>query len=43
MEVFEFDDVIDYILLTLRMLCEGCCRFTLLIELFRVDRRKRFE
>ena len=26
-EVFEYGDVINYILLTLRMLCEGCCRF----------------
>ena len=33
MGVFEFDDVINYILLSLRMLCEGCYRFY----------RKRFE
>ena len=28
--VLEYDDVINYILLTLRMLCGGCCRFYIL-------------
>ena len=29
MEVFEYTDVINYILLTLGMLCEECCRFNI--------------
>ena len=41
-EVFEYGDVINYILLTLRMLREGCYRFYIVLR-FRVDGRKRFE
>ena len=43
MEVFEFDDVINYILLTLRMLCEGCYRFYIVFRAFSCVGRKRFE
>ena len=41
-EVFEYGDAINYILLTLRMLREGCYRFYIVLR-FRVDGRKRFE
>ena len=40
MQVFEFDDVINYILLTLRMLCEGCYRFYIAYSAFSCGRAK---
>ena len=30
-EVFEYDDVINQMLLALRMLCEGCCRISIVL------------
>ena len=30
-EVFEYDDVINHMLLALRMLCEGCCRISIVL------------
>ena len=40
MQVFEFDDVINYILQTLRMLCEGCYRFYIAYRAFSCGRAK---
>ena len=30
-EVFEYDDVINHMLLALRMLCEGCCHISIVL------------
>ena len=38
-EVFEYDYVINHMLLALRMLCEGCCRISI-VSAFSYERAK---
>ena len=39
-EVFEDDDVINHMLLALRMLCEGCCRISIVLAFSYLSTRR---